>query len=113
MLSLLSQLPRYWMDGAIQTLEGLRRGLSDAFPVHEDPPTTTPYTVVYEGGKVRLRHYRAAGKPRSIPVLVVYSLIKRPFILDLQRGRSVVETLTKHGFDVYFIDWVPPSRVDS
>jgi pimeloyl-ACP methyl ester carboxylesterase len=43
----------------------------------------------------------------------VYSLIKRPFILDLQPGRSVVEALTKQGFEVYMIDWVPPSRTDS
>lgn len=112
-MSLLSELPRYWLDGALQTLEGLRRGLSDASPLNEDPPPATPYEVVYEGGKVRLRHYHAVGKPNSTPLLIVYSLIKRPFILDLQRGRSIVETLTKHGFEVYFIDWIPPTRLDS
>ena len=112
-MSLLSELPKYWMDGALRNLEGLRRGLNDGFPLHEDPPTTTPYEVVYEGGKVRLRHYQAVGKPYSTPLLVVYSLIKRPFILDLQRGRSLVETLTKQGFEVYFIDWIPPTRIDS
>jgi poly[(R)-3-hydroxyalkanoate] polymerase subunit PhaC len=112
-VSLLSELPKYWMDGALRNLEGLRCGLSDGFPLHEDPPTTTPYAVVYEGGKVRLRHYQAVGKPHATPLLVVYSLIKRPFILDLQRGRSLVETLTKQGFEVYFIDWVPPTRTDS
>ncbi|MEW6297783.1 MAG: alpha/beta fold hydrolase [Thermodesulfobacteriota bacterium] len=113
MLSLLSHLSQSWMDGTVRTLEGLRRGLSEPFPLHEDPPPTTPYEVVYEGGKVRLRHYRAAGTPRSTPLLVVYSLIKRPFILDLQPGRSVIETLTKQGFEVYLIDWIPPTRADS
>ena len=113
MLSLLSHLPQYWMDGAVRTLEGVRRGLSEPFPLSEDPPSTTPYEVVYEGGKVRLRHYRAVGEPHTTPLLVVYSLIKRPFILDLQPGRSVVETLTKQGVEVYFIDWIPPLRTDS
>jgi polyhydroxyalkanoate synthase len=113
MLSLLSELPKYWLDGAIRTLDGFRRGLSDTFPLEEDPPSTTPYEVVYEGGKVRLRHYRAVGTPVSTPMLIVYSLIKRPYILDLQPGRSVVETLTKQGVEVYFIDWIPPSRADS
>ena len=95
MLSLLSNLSQYWTDGAIRALEGFRRGLSEPFPLREDPPAVTPYEVVYEGGKVRLRHYRAAGERQSIPLLVVYALIKRPFILDLQPGRSAVETLTK------------------
>lgn len=113
MLSLLNHLPQYWMDGTLLTLEGLRRGLNDAYPLNEDPPTTTPYEVVYEGGKVRLRHYEAVGNPHATPLLLVYSLIKRPFVLDLQRQRSVVETLTKQGFEVYLIDWVPPSRTDS
>jgi polyhydroxyalkanoate synthase len=113
MLSLLSHLSQSWMDGAIRTLEGLRCGLHDAFPLNEDPPPATPYEVVYEGGKARLRHYQAVGKPRSTPLLIVYSLIKRPFILDLQHGRSIVETLTKQGIEVYFIDWVPPARADS
>src|SRR5438445_3523511 len=113
MLSLLSHLSQYWMDGAVRTLEGVRRGLSEPFPLSEDPPSTTPYEVVYEGGKVRLRHYRAVGEPHTTPLLVVYSLIKRPFILDLQPGRSVVETLTKQGVEVYFIDWIPPARTDS
>ena len=42
-----------------------------------------------------------------------YALIKRPYILDLMPGRSVVETLVKNGFEVYLIDWIPPTRADS
>jgi polyhydroxyalkanoate synthase subunit PhaC len=113
MSSLFSELPRYWADGALRVLNGVRRGLSDPFPVHEDPPATTPYEVIYEGGKVRLRYYPAVDNPRPIPLLVVYALIKRPFILDLQPGRSVVEMLTTQGFEVYLIDWIPPTRAES
>ena|SRR5947208_3413821 len=91
MLSLLSHLPQYWMDGAVRTLEGVRRGLSEPFPLSEDPPSTTPYEVVYEGGEVRLHHYRAVGEPHTTPLLVVYSLIKRPLILDLQPGGSLAQ----------------------
>ena len=47
-----------------------------------------------------------------MPLLLIYSLIKRPFILDLQPGRSVVEYLVKQGFDVYLIDWIPPRSDD-
>ena len=113
MLSLLSHLQQSWLDRAICTLEGLRRGLSEPYPCEEDPPSVTPYQIIYEGGKVRLRHYRAVGKPLATPLLMVYALIKRPFILDLQPGRSVVEGLTQQGVEVYLIDWIPPTRADS
>ena len=112
-MSLLTELPQYWMEGAIRTFDGLRRGFSDAYPTNEDPPGVTPYTVVYEGGKVRLRHYQAAGARHRTPIVLAYALIKRPYILDLLPGRSVVETLTRQGFDVYLIDWIPPTRADS
>jgi polyhydroxyalkanoate synthase len=85
----------------------------EPFPLNEDPPAPTPYEVVYEGGKVRLRHYRALESSRRIPLILVYALVKRPYILDLQRGRSVVENLTRQGFEVYLIDWIPPTRCDS
>jgi len=113
MLSLLSHLPQYWTDGAIRYLEGLRRGLTEPFPLREDPSPVTPYEVVYEGGKVRLRYYRAQGEPQPTPLLVVYALIKRPYILDLLPGKSVVQSLVQQGFNVYLTDWIPPSRSDS
>ena len=113
MLSLLNELPGYWTEGAIRSLDGFRRGLSDSYPIEDDPPPNTPYTVVYEGGKVSLRHYRAQGSRHATPLLVCYALIKRPYILDLMPGRSVVETLIKNGFEVYLIDWIPPTRADS
>ncbi len=112
-MSLLSELPKYWLDGAVRSLDGFRRGVGEAYPVEEDPPTATPYEVVYEGGKTRLRYYPAVGEPLGTPILIAYSLVKRPFILDLLPGRSVVETLTKNGLEVYFIDWIPPTQADS
>jgi polyhydroxyalkanoate synthase len=113
MLSLLGHVVRAWTDGAIRDLEGFRRGLSEPFPLREDPPSTTPYEIVYEAGKVRLRHYRAVGTPHPTPLVLVYALIKRPYILDLEPGRSVVESLTRQGFEVYLTDWIPPTRADS
>ena len=112
-MSLLSEVSKYWMEGTVRSLESWRRGLMDTYPVDEDPTPTTPYNVVYEGGMIRLRHYRAQGQRLHTPLLLTYSLIKRPFILDLLPGRSVVETLTKQGVEVYFIDWIPPTRSDS
>ncbi|MGD0074372.1 MAG: alpha/beta fold hydrolase [Candidatus Binataceae bacterium] len=113
MLALLNELPRYWTEGAIRSLDGFRRGLSDSYPIEDDPPPLTPYEVVYEGGKVSLRHYSAQGQRHATPLLICYALIKRPYILDLLPGRSLIETLTKRGFEVYLIDWIPPGRADT
>jgi poly[(R)-3-hydroxyalkanoate] polymerase subunit PhaC len=115
MLSLVGHLVRSWTEGAIRDLEGFRRGLTEPFPLHDEPPAATPYEIAYEAGKVRLRHYRAAGPgpAHPIPLVLVYALIKRPYILDLQRGRSVIENLTRQGLEVYLVDWIPPTRSDS
>jgi polyhydroxyalkanoate synthase len=46
-------------------------------------------------------------------VLLVYALVKRPFILDFQSDRSVIASLTTRGFHVYLTDWIPPTAADS
>jgi polyhydroxyalkanoate synthase len=106
----INALAGYWLDGALRGLEGLRTGLNSTV---NDPPPVTPYRVVFESGKLRLRHYAAAGKAHRTPILLVYALIKRPFVLDIQKGRSVIEYLTRAGFDVFLTDWLPPNAADT
>lgn len=113
MLSLFNKLPQYWMDEAIRSLHGLRNGMTEPFPYREDPPAVTPYTVIAEEGKMRLRYYQAATPAPVGSLLIVYALIKRPFILDLVPGKSVVQSFVNQGFDVYLTDWIPPTRADS
>lgn len=110
-MSLFNDIAGHWLDGAVRTLDSLGRGFGSQ--VSADPPAVTPYQVVYEGGKVSLRHYRARNRIHATPIVLVYALIKRPFVLDLQPGKSVIEILLKQGFDVYMIDWQPPTRTDA
>jgi polyhydroxyalkanoate synthase len=113
MLDLLQEISTSWLNSSTLVLDGLRRGMLEPYPVHEDPPGVTPYEVIAENGKARLRYYRAVGKPQATPLLIVYALIKRPYILDLQCGSSLVETLTERGFEVYLVDWQPPTKADA
>lgn len=113
MRSLMNQLPHYWMDGAMRSLMGMRNGLTEPFPYREDPPPVTPYTVIATEGKMRLRYYQAAPQVQRDALLIVYPLIKRPFILDLVPGKSVIHSLVSQGTDVYLTDWIPPTRADS
>ena len=78
-----------------------------------DFSSSTPSRIVYEGGKVRLRHYAPVEPAHSTPILFVYALTKRAFILDLTRGHSVVQSLAQQGFHVYLTDWLTPARGDS
>jgi len=73
----------------------------------------TPYEVVHQEDRVKLKHYLPVTDIRfKMPLLVVYALINRETMLDLQPGRSVVETLLAHGIDLYMIDWGYPTRKD-
>ncbi len=74
---------------------------------------TTPYEVVCQEDRVKLKHYLPRTKSRlKTPLLVVYALINRETMLDLQPGRSVVERFLEDGVDLYMIDWGYPGRKD-
>lgn len=73
----------------------------------------TPKEEIYREDKVVLYRFQpAVEKPLSIPVIIVYALVNRPYMVDLQEGRSLVANLLNLGLDVYLIDWGYPSRGD-
>ncbi|WP_302082057.1 class III poly(R)-hydroxyalkanoic acid synthase subunit PhaC [Salinibaculum rarum] len=73
----------------------------------------TPSEVVYEENKLELLHYESqTDEQNEVPILIVYALINKPYILDLQPDRSVIRRLLDAGHDVYMIDWNEPSRLD-
>jgi polyhydroxyalkanoate synthase len=73
----------------------------------------TPKEVVYRENKASLYHYRGeVSEVKPIPVLIVYALINRLYILDLIPGRSFVQHLLTNGLDVYAVDWGAPGDED-
>jgi len=73
----------------------------------------TPYDIVYEEDRVKLKHYQPTqATTLKRPLLVVYALINRETMLDLQPGRSVVNIFQDHGVDLYMVDWGYPTRKD-
>jgi len=79
----------------------------------ETAMATTPYDVVYEEDRVKLKHYHTRGDVTlKTPLLVTYALINRETMLDLQPDRSVVQTFLNNGVDLYMIDWGYPTRKD-
>ena len=76
---------------------------------------STPYEIVYEEDRVKVKHYfrnENAENKLKAPLLVVYALINRETMLDLQPDRSVVKTFLQEGIDLYMVDWGYPKRKD-
>ncbi|MFT4880722.1 MAG: polyhydroxyalkanoate synthase [Salinirussus sp.] len=69
--------------------------------------------VIYEENTLEVHHYEPDERRHETPILVVYALVNRPYILDIQPDRSVVRRLTEGGFDVYLLDWGEPTRLDA
>jgi len=106
MLELLHDLSTSWFSGTVRTLEGLHRGLTEPFPVYDDPPPITPYEVIYTAGKASLRYYRAGGKPHATPLLIVKE----------QEMAKLIETFnakSAKGKIVIINEWQPVVRVDN
>jgi polyhydroxyalkanoate synthase subunit PhaC len=72
-----------------------------------------PKTAIYRDHLITLYHYQPrVPKPIQPPVLIVYALVNRPYMIDLQEDRSMVRGLLELGLDVYLIDWGYPQRSD-
>jgi polyhydroxyalkanoate synthase subunit PhaC len=73
----------------------------------------SPKDIVYSEDKLVLYHYHPRVEKRNpVPLLVVYALVNRPYMTDLQEGRSMIQGLLDAGQDVYLIDWGYPDSSD-
>jgi polyhydroxyalkanoate synthase len=97
--------------------QDMQRRMVKASKLLMNPPDidvgTASCEVVYQEGKMKLLHYiPQVKKTHDVPLLIIYALINKPYILDLQPDRSVIRTLLSEGFDIYMIDWGTPSEAD-
>ncbi len=73
----------------------------------------TPKEVIWTKNKAKLYHYQTeTEKKHPVPILLIYALVNRSYILDLMPGNSFVEYLLGEGFDVYMLDWGVPGKED-
>jgi polyhydroxyalkanoate synthase len=69
--------------------------------------------AIWESGKLKLYRYRPIARPTGgVPLLIVYALVNRPYMMDLQEDRSLIRGLLAKGVDVYLIDWGYPDGAD-
>lgn len=78
------------------------------------PPHPTPSRVIWQGGKVSVRHYTSATAPRLGPPVVCYlGLVGKSYVFDLYDGGSIVQMLMEWGFDAYVLDWGATDELDA
>lgn len=91
----------------------LLKGLENMLQVRDIETGATPKETVYQEDKVKLYHYEPTGrKVVPVPLLVVYALVNRQYMMDLQQDRSFLRKLIEAGIDLYVIDWGYPSKMD-
>lgn len=89
------------------------RGLATVRGLGRPRPGATPREAVWRSDDVTLYHYEAPSSAAArVPLLIVYALVNRPDMVDLQPDRSLVRALIAHGFDVYLLDWGEPDATD-
>jgi polyhydroxyalkanoate synthase len=73
----------------------------------------TPKEVIWTRNKTKLyRYISEQPKKHKTPLLLIYALINKPYIMDLTKGGSLVEYLVNRGFDVYLLEWGTPGIED-
>jgi len=90
-------------------LEAQRTALAELEAEMARETAVTPRELVHARGTLRLYHYLPqTSDVYRVPLLVVMSLVSKPYIFDLTPGQSFIEHLVRSGFDVYLIDWGLP-----
>ena len=91
----------------------LGAGLATLRDVDDVDYGATEKEAVYRDGRLTLYRYRGERTASArIPLLIVYALVNRPYMVDLQYDRSLVKGLLAQGEDVYIIDWGYPDGSD-
>jgi polyhydroxyalkanoate synthase len=75
----------------------------------------TPKDLVWTLNKAKLYRYVPVlpkEKRHPVPLLLVFALMNRPYILDLRPGHSFVEYMLNQGYDLYLLDWGAPGPED-
>jgi len=112
--SSLSRMVDSWLDvvktsGSDRYYTYYRNYLSACSRLFEpirDTINRTPSDAIKIKGDFDLHHYKPIDeKKHKTPLLVVYSLINRHYILDLLPQSSVINNLRKQGFEIFATDW--------
>lgn len=100
-------------DRKIEQTNTVADAIRNLSQIREIEIATTPREKIWEDGKVSLFHFKRDSPPKAkTPVLIVYALVNRWEMMDLQPDRSFIRKLLEEGMDVYVVDWGYAGRFD-
>jgi polyhydroxyalkanoate synthase len=106
--------PEQLVEELVEFNQNLSKGMKNLLESEEISEGVTPRQEIYSEDKLRLFRYQ--GSPSvvqsKVPTLIVYALVNRPYMTDIQENRSTIRGLLDAGQDVYLIDWGYPDRSD-
>lgn len=112
------------MEASPGLLDGLRRdaerslfrarnGIKYVAGIGRPEVGVTPSETVWTREKAKLMRYHSDKRTRQPPLVIVWSIVGRSYILDLRPGYSFVEQLLEAGLDVFMLDWGSADHVDA
>ncbi len=92
-------------------LEHALQNLAEAGEIDEG---VTEKTLIHKEDKLKLYRYQPLADvvQKKIPTLIIYALVNRHYMTDIQQDRSMVKGLQETGQDLYVIDWGYPDAAD-
>ena len=98
----------------VQFNQNLSKGIQNLVESEEISAGVTPREAVYSEDKMTLYRYQpdTSVVQEKTPLLIIYALVNRPYMTDIQEDRSTIRGLLAGGQDVYLIDWGYPDRAD-
>ena len=95
-----------WLDEYYKSFEVLKK-MDIALP------GATPTECVFSIDKIKLLRFKGEHSiTRKTPMLISYALVNRFTVADLQKDKSLIQSLLAQGIDVYIIDWGYPDPAD-
>ena len=105
--------PQKALEEALRFNQKLAAGFKTLRALDEVDYGATAKEEIYRQDKLVLYRFKGKDKPSAkTPLLIVYALVNRPYMVDLQEDRSLVKNLLAQGEDVYLIDWGYPDQSD-
>ena len=100
-------------DSFLKYQEKLSKGMEVFTSLNIDDIDKTPKDLVLQIDKMKVYRYQPVVKnPNPIPVLLVYALMNKQYIMDIQPDKSFVKKLVELGLDLYIVDWGYPTAED-
>jgi polyhydroxyalkanoate synthase len=90
-----------------------RNGLRYAAGTNPAPVDRTPKDLIWQRDNARLWRYRNDSIEYRQPLLIVFSLVSKPYLLDLHPANSAVRALSARGLDIMLLEWGVADAIDA